>query len=158
MAEYMAIEIAELIETGLGLTQNRGRSRASVIEQTDAFLEPAGPSYCAGPLGLALIAATGDPQIAHGRWRQARAGSPGDPFEAMAQLLGISGTLARLVQLNHRNGVTALEIAQHLRTGTLCMASGPALPAEHTRSEAWPEPLRQLNLPAAQTSGSHLRL
>jgi hypothetical protein len=129
MSECMAIEMAELIEQGLRLITSRACHGSQVQEKPNAFLERVGAIYYAGPLGLAFIARDGDPQLALDHWMQVSNDSDARGFEAAAQLLGISEALARLVQLNHRNGLTATAIARELRRGSLGMASGgkPAL-------------------------------
>lgn len=119
MAEFMAIEVAEYIERGLDTVANRSRGGFRVVETPLAFLDLFGHSYHAGALGLAFIGKAGDPRAALDGWLQVSNTSPAGKFEAAAGLLGISVGLARLVELNHRNGVPATEIAGSLRIGTL---------------------------------------
>ncbi len=121
MAEFMAIEIAELIERGLEFAGDGADSEARVRESQRAFIEFADPTYRAGPLGLALIGRDGDPRVALDHWMQVTADSPSGRFEAAARLLGISEALARMVELNHRGGISARAIARSLRVGALGM-------------------------------------
>ncbi|HTX38790.1 MAG TPA: hypothetical protein VME43_27375 [Bryobacteraceae bacterium] len=122
MAEFLAITIAEWIERGLELVTSRADGGLRVRESQRAFLELAGTTYRAGSLGLALIGKDGDPQVALQRWIQVSGNSLADQLEAAARLLGIPVALARLVELNHRGGITARVIAKNLRAGTLGMA------------------------------------
>jgi len=120
MAEYIALEVAELIERGIEFlhTQN---GRPAVLEKARAFLEFSDDAYRAGVLGLVMIAKIGDPQAALDRWATLANGSPARKLEAAAKVLGISPALARMIELNHRNGVSARAIARDLRCGTLGM-------------------------------------
>ncbi len=132
MAEFLAITIAEWIERGLELVTNHADGGLRVRESQRAFLELAGTTYRAGSLGLALIGKDGDPQVALMRWMQVSGSSLADQLEAAARLLGIPVALARLVELNHRGGITARVIAKNLRAGTLGMAmvaDHPAVPS-----------------------------
>jgi len=91
-----------------------------------------------------IIAKTGNPEAALKLWMPLANGSPARRLEAAANVLGISAALARMIELNHRNGMSALEIARDLRRGTLGMtiSSGtvPAVPlrtmtaATHSRA------------------------
>lgn len=119
MAEFMAIEVAENIERGLDSVANRPKSGFRVRENPFAFLDLLGHTYHAGALGLAFIGKAGDPRVALDGWMQVSNVSPAGKFAAAAGLLGISVGLARLVELNHRNGVPAAEIAGSLRIGAL---------------------------------------
>ncbi|SPE43248.1 hypothetical protein SBA3_860017 [Candidatus Sulfopaludibacter sp. SbA3] len=119
MAEFMAIEVAEYIERGLDAVANRPRGGFRILETPHAFLDLFGHAYHAGALGLAVIGKAGDPQAALAEWLQVSNTSPAGKFVAAAGLLGISVGLLRLVELNHRNGVPAAEIAIGLRIGNL---------------------------------------
>ena len=118
----MSIEIAEYIERGLASMGGRPHGGVRIVETPCVFLELCGRTYGAGALGLALIGKTGNPQAALEAWLQVSNSSPAGRFEAAAALLGISVGLARLVEINHRNGVPAGEIAGSLRSGTLSLA------------------------------------
>lgn len=118
MAEFMAIEVAEYIERGLAAAE-RPEGGFRVLESPLSFLHLRGSSYYAGVLGLAFIGKVGDPEVALGQWLGASTASPTAKLQVAARLLGVSTGLARLVELNHRNGVPAAEIALSLRIGTL---------------------------------------
>ena len=126
----MSIEIAEYIERGLGALSGRTHGGFRIVETPCVFLDLSGRTYCAGALGLALIGKAGDPQAALDAWLQVSNTSPAGKFEAASALLGISVGLARLVEINHRNGVPAAEIAGSLRIGTLSL-SFRTRPAPH---------------------------
>jgi len=132
MAEWVAIEIAELIECGLGFLGGPQDDRLGVEEKPKVFLDVSGATCRAGLLGLAMIARAGDPQTAVDRWIMASNGSPGRRLEIAAEILGISIALARMLELNHRNGVAAAAIARCLRAGSLGMnmnsGAKPAVP------------------------------
>ena len=119
MAEFMAIEVAEYIERGQQFVL---RSHASVRETPLCILDFLGRTYYASVLGLALIGKYRDPHAALKGWQQVSNTSPAGKFVAAAGLLGISVALARLIELNHRNGVPASEIAGSLRIGNLCLS------------------------------------
>jgi hypothetical protein len=137
MAEFVAIDVAELIERGLEYTTKTGRDGFRVQERSNAFLGLVGSVYFAGSLGLALIGRAGDPRNALDRWLEVSNRSAAGKFEALANLLGISVALARLVELNHFNGLTAREIARDLRTGSLGLFLGPrTLPTAPFRAVA----------------------
>lgn len=121
MAEFMSIEIAEYIERGLVALSGRTHGGFRIVETPCTFLDLCERTYCAGALGLALIGKAGEPQAALHAWLQVSNTSPAGKFEAAAALLGISVGLARLVEINHRNGVPAAEIAGSLRIGTLSL-------------------------------------
>jgi hypothetical protein len=131
----MSIEIAEYIERGLGTVAGRAHGGFRIVETPCAFLDLSGHTYCAGALGLALIGKAGDPQAAFHAWQQVSNTSPAGRFDAAAALLGISVGLARLVEINHRNGVPAMEIASSLRIGTLSLAFRTR-PAYHEAARA----------------------
>ena len=118
----MSIEVAEYIERGLGVLAGRLKGGSRIAEAPRCFLDLAGRTYLAGALGLALIGKFGDPQAALDAWLQVSNTSPAGKFEAAAGLLGVSTGLARLVEINHCNGVPAIEIASSLRTGTLSLS------------------------------------
>ncbi len=122
MAECVAIEVAEYIEHGLEFAGRRARNAGRVVETPGIFLDAAETTYYAGALGLALMGKTGDPQKALSDWKQVSNTSPAGKFQAAADLLGITLALARLIELNHQNGVPALEIAGGLRTGSLSLS------------------------------------
>jgi len=136
MAEFTAIEVAEYIERGLELAGVRSAGRCR--ETHSAFLYLVGRTYCAGALGLALIGKAGDPKAALDSWLRVSNVCPAARFAAAAGLLGISEGLARLIELNHRNGVPAAEIAGCLRIGTLGLSfrSRPAEPPLTKTAEA----------------------
>ena len=119
MAEIMAIEVAEYIERGLRVAANRSRSDWRVVETPGALLDADDRICRAGALGLAVVGKTGDARSALEDWRRAGRPAAENEFATAADLLGISVGLARLVGLNHENGVPAAEIAGALRTGTL---------------------------------------
>lgn len=121
MAEWMTIEIAELIERGLELTRRQGGAASPAREKPNTLLELDGSMVHASPLGLALIGRAGDPRVAASRWLQAIQRYPGNRVEAAAYSLGIPIMLATLIELNHRHGADARAIAQKLRAGTLGM-------------------------------------
>lgn len=131
----MSIEIAEYIERGLEALAGRPHGGIRVVETPCAFLDLSGHTYCAGALGLALIGKAGSPQAAFEAWQQVSNTSPAGRFDAAAGLLGISVGLARLVEINHRNGVPASEIAGSLRIGTLSL-SFRTRPAPHEAARA----------------------
>ncbi len=118
----MSIEIAEYIERGLQALAGRPHGGFRVAETPCAFLDLSGHIYRAGALGLALIGKAGDAETAFDAWQQVSNTSPAGRFEAAAALLGVSVGLARLVEINHRNGVPAIEIAGSLRIGTLSLS------------------------------------
>jgi len=120
MAEWVGIQIAEWIERGLQFP--------GVQEKVRVFLEPSDTACSAGVLGLAMIGQTSDPRAAVDRWIRMAAGPPPRKLEAAAQFLGISVALARMLELNHRNGVSAGSIARGLRGGTLGMKMASAVP------------------------------
>lgn len=131
----MSIEIAEYIERALGALAGRPHGGFRIVETPCAFLDLSGHTYCAGALGLALIGKAGDPQAALDAWLQVSNTSPAGKFEAASALLGISAGLAKLVEINHRNGVPAAEIAGCLRIGTLGI-SFRTRPAPHEMAKA----------------------
>jgi hypothetical protein len=133
MAEFMAIEVAEYIERGLDVA-NRPKGGFRVRETPLAFLDLRRQTCHAGALGLALIGKAGDPQAALEGWLQISNISSAGKFATAAGLLGISVGLARLVEMNHRNGVPATEIACSLRIGTL----GLSFRNRRTQTEAAP--------------------
>jgi hypothetical protein len=146
MAEFMATEVAEYIERGLSAAANRSKGTIRVLEMPGVFLDLLGRACHAGALGLACIGKTGDPRTALNDWLRVSNTSPAGKFAAAAGLLGITVGLARLVELNHRNGVPAAEIAGGLRMGTLGLSfrnrSAPVEVAETAESSAVPH-LRQ---------------
>jgi len=125
MAEFLAIEIAEWIERGLGFAES-AEGVFRVRETQRVFLELADSTFRAGPLGLALLGKYGDPRVALRHWMTVADESPAGRLEAAARLLGIPAALARMVELNHRGGVTARTIARHLRAGALGMVMAAA--------------------------------
>ncbi len=122
MAEFLAIELAEYIERGLAWVEGRSGSEARVTETAGKFLRAAGDGYRAGALGLAFLGKAGGPQAALEHWAQFSNASQAAKIEAAAGILGVSEALTRLVDMNHRNGVPAAEIATSLRMGTLTLA------------------------------------
>jgi hypothetical protein len=122
MAEYMAIEVGELIEKGLAVAASQPADAYPVVEIKNAALELSREAYHASALGFAFIGKEGTVRGALARWQRNPNTSPGRRFLSAAKFLGISPTLARLIELNHRNGVPAIEIARRLRTGTLGLA------------------------------------
>lgn len=119
MAEFMTMEVGEYIERGLALATNLSDKGFQVLETPATFLDLQGPICHAGALGLAFIGKADDPQTALDHWLEFSNRSPSGKLQAAAKLLGISVELARLAELNHRNGVPAAEIARRLRFGIL---------------------------------------
>jgi hypothetical protein len=119
MAEWVALEVAQLIERGL---------QFGVEEKSRIFLEASGAGCRAGVLGLAIVARAGDIRKALDRWTLVANGSPSRRIEAAAELLGIPIALARMLELNHRNGVSAALIARGMRAGTLGMTMTSTVP------------------------------
>jgi len=132
MAEWIAVEIAELIERGIEFLGDAQGDGLAVEEKPRVFLDLSGTTCKAGLLGLAIIAKAGDPRAAVARWILVANGSPARKLEAAAEMLGISVAFARMLELNHRNGVSAGDIARSLRAGSLGMMMGsgtiPAVP------------------------------
>jgi hypothetical protein len=131
--ECVATEIAELIEAGLELELARGPSQLVVQETPGAFLYLSGGICHAGALGLAFLGRIGNPRVALDQWLQVANASAGHKLEAAAALLGIAVALAKLVEINHRNGLEAAQVARSLRLGVLGIAfrgrhSEPASP------------------------------
>lgn len=145
MAEFVAMEVAELMERGLEFTTKTDDKGFRVKEEPNAFLGLVNSVYSASSLGLALIGRAGDPQTALEGWLEVSNRSAAGKFEALADLLGVSVALARLVELNHFNGLTAREIARDLRTGSLGVFLGrkpaPAVPfravAHYAKRDSW---------------------
>jgi hypothetical protein len=123
MAEFMAVEMAELIERGLTFVSGQ-TSTGALQEKTNTFLQAVGVAYQAGALGLAMIGRFGDPGLALRQWDAVSNQSIAGKFEAAAQILGISLPLARLIDANHAAGLPASVIAQNLRMGTLGLCIG----------------------------------
>lgn len=123
MAEFMAVEIAELIEKGLAFATDRAPGGLRVQETPNVFLAHTESVYHAGALGLALIGRAGDPGLAFRKWTAVSNTSPAGRFETVARLLGISVAFARWIDANHSNGLKAAAIACELRIGTLGMAT-----------------------------------
>ncbi|HUA58087.1 MAG TPA: hypothetical protein VML19_04990 [Verrucomicrobiae bacterium] len=120
MAEWVGIQIAEWIERGLEFP--------GVEEKVRVFLEPSDSACGAGVLGLAMIGRVSDPRAAVDRWIRMAGGPSSRKLETAAQFLGISVALARMLELNHRNGVPAASIARGMRGGTLGMRIVSAVP------------------------------
>ena len=116
VAEFMSMETAELIEQGMTFLG------AGVEEKPNVFLEQRGALFSAGALGLAMIGKSGGPRRALKEWSRVSNSSPAKRLESAAEFLGITIALARMVELNHRNGVAANGIANALRGGSLAMA------------------------------------
>lgn len=157
MAELMAIEVAEFIEDGLTLMAKTSTCGFRVRETPLAFLDCLGGAYQAGALGLAFIGKFGDPPAALNRWLEVSNASPAGKFEAAAKLLGIPVALARLVEINHHNGVPAAEIAGRLRIGNLGLifrspAARPEAPAA-TESSGGEDSARASGLPESIPGG-----
>jgi hypothetical protein len=154
MAEFLAIAVAEWIERGLEFVSTAG-SGFEVRESQRAFLDITGSTYRAGALGLAVIGKEGHPRAALERWKQAAGNAPADPLEAAAHVLGISVALARLVELNHRGGVAARDIARSLRAGALGMAMVTYHPSA-PRAEAPAMPFRLMGrVPGESATDGH---
>lgn len=118
MAEFLAIEIADLIAAGLAFTTTA--RRIPVREDSGRFLKSVNGAVYASALGLAIIGKFGDPQRALDRWTSAvRSTIEDEEFTVASSILGIPLALARLVEVNHRGGVAAAEIAVALRLGNL---------------------------------------
>ncbi len=119
MAQWIGIEIAELIERGREFLGAATEDRLGVEEKARVFLDVSDGTCRAGVLGLAMIARAGDPRTAVHRWVLAAGAPSAHKLEAAAEILGIPVALARMIELNHRNGVTAAAIARGMRAGTL---------------------------------------
>ena len=125
MAEYLAVEAAELIERGLTFVELRGSQPLCMREGITAFLKRDSQGISASALGLALVGRFGGPGAALESWRPFESQSRSARYEAAARLLGIPLPLVRLIELNHAGGAPAAEIAVNLRLGSLGLRTTP---------------------------------
>lgn len=154
VAEFLAIEIAEYIERGLHILARSSRADTRVLETPLSFLDLRGRTYHAGILGLALIGKAGDLRTAWDAWQPVSNTSTAGRFTAISTLLGVPVGLARWIELNHRNGIPAAEIAGSLRLGNLGLGCRTnSLPTKKQKSAAAasdadfaPLPLQRLHL------------
>ena len=135
MGECIAIELAEWIEAGLACAAASAHQPLQVVETPLVFLYQRGRICHAGALGLAYLGRSGAAAPALEHWTQLSPSSLAGRLDAAAALLGVPVALARLVEVNHRNTLSAREIARHLRAGTLGVTFGakPARTRTHCK-------------------------
>ena len=126
VSECIATELAELIEAGLAMDLPEAAGKLRIVETTHVFLHLRGSTCQAGALGLAFLGRARDPGAALDQWLQVESNSKCSKLEAAAHLLGVPVALAKLVEINHRNGLSAVEIARCLRLGVLGIVFGAA--------------------------------